>query len=177
MSISLFFVSFLAINELTSIRIDSHVVLLTDDSAKLTTLPLEIREKPANEIIHYVIDHLNAPISLHRTKLMVVGYEKVGKTSLLEHLFPFKTTSPITIMLSGQQQQQVTLEVIGKELRLQVKRTEGEGHIDKKARSTDKFNLSEGKWTIKTDQIINNVELSQEGNQTSHFTFTITDTV
>ena len=56
---------------------------MPEDAAKLTSLPLEIREKPAQEIINYVIDLVkaSAPVSLFRTKLMVVGYEKVGKTS------------------------------------------------------------------------------------------------
>ena len=37
-------------------RIDSHVKLLPHDAATLTTLPLEMREKPAAEIIKYILD-------------------------------------------------------------------------------------------------------------------------
>ena len=46
----------------TKNRIDTHVALLPEDAAKLISLPLEIREKPAQEIIIYVIDLLNAPV-------------------------------------------------------------------------------------------------------------------
>ena len=104
-------------------------MLLPEDAAKLTSLPLEIREKPAQEIINYVIDLVkaSAPVSLFRTKLMVVGYEKVGKTSLLERLFPVTTTSLVTLSILSSSStpaiakevpSYVTLKLVGKELRI-----------------------------------------------------------
>ena len=74
-----------------------------------------MREKPAAEIFQYILDLKNAPVALHRTKLMVVGYEKVGKTSLLECLFPFTTTRPV--IHNGQQ---VRLEIVKKDLIVQL---------------------------------------------------------
>ena len=93
-------------------RIDSHIKLLPEDAATLTTLPLEMREKPAAEIVQYILDlKKNSSVALHRTKLMVVGYEKVGKTSLLECLFPFTISRPV--IRNGQQ---VRLEIFKKDL-------------------------------------------------------------
>jgi len=49
-------------------KIGSTLMLLPEDAAKLISLPLEIREKPAQEIINYVIDLLNAPFLHLRNK-------------------------------------------------------------------------------------------------------------
>ena len=92
-------------------RIDSHIKLLPEDAATLTTLPLEMREKPAAEIIQYILDLKKNSVALYRTKLMVVGSEKVGKTSLLECLFPFTISRPV--IRNGQQ---VRLEIFKKDL-------------------------------------------------------------
>ena len=63
-------------------------MLLPDDAAKLTSLPLKIREKPAQEIINYFIDFVkaSAPVSLFRTKLKFVGDEKFWLQSLKAHV-------------------------------------------------------------------------------------------
>ena len=47
-----------------------------------------MREKPAAEIIQYILDLKKNYVALYRTKLMVVGYEKVGKTSSLSASSP-----------------------------------------------------------------------------------------
>jgi len=54
---------------------------------------------------------MDTAVSLHRTKLMVLGYEKVGKTSLIECLFPFTTCRPV-----HHNGQQVKLEIVKKDL-------------------------------------------------------------
>jgi len=137
-------------------RIDTHVALLAEDAAKLTSLPLEIRETPAHEIINYVIDLLNAPVALFRTKLMVVGYERVGKTSLLECLFPFTTTSYVICNLAStkedaHQPQSVILELVGKELRINPSPTplsRQQPATLPGTTATTVLNLREGKWTV-----------------------------
>ena len=116
------------------IRIDKHVKLLPEDAATLTALPMEVREKSASKIVQYILDlKKSAPVALHRTKLMVVGYEKVGKTSLLENIFPFVTTHPVT-----HDGNEVKLEIKGKDLLIHS--------------STQKeFNLGDGKWSVFTN--------------------------
>jgi len=132
------------------------------DVAKLTSLPLEIREKPAQEIINYAIDQLNGPVSLFRTKLMVVGYEKVGKTSLLEHLFPFATTSPVTFSISSssftpvtkEDPHDVTLKLVGKELRATTEKTKD---LRKKPSPLGFLSAWEEKGKIRGEHTISNL--------------------
>jgi len=59
----------------------------------LEIIPIEIKSKGTQEIAGYIIDLAKSSQSIYRTKLMVVGYENVGKTTLLDCLFPL--TDPI----------------------------------------------------------------------------------
>ena len=100
-----------------------------------------MREKPAAEIIQYILDlKKDSSVALHRTKLMVVGYEKVGKTSLLECLFPFTTTRPV--IYNGQQ---VRLEIVKKDLIVHPTKP-----VTPLALSSQSimFHLREGKWSV-----------------------------
>jgi len=56
----------------------------------LEIIPIEIRNQGTKSIAHYILDLCKSPNSkpLYRTKLMVVGYENVGKTTILDCLFP-----------------------------------------------------------------------------------------
>jgi len=56
----------------------------------LEIIPIEIRNQGTKSIIQYILDLCKSSNSkpLYRTKLMVVGYENVGKTTLLDCLFP-----------------------------------------------------------------------------------------
>jgi len=66
------------------------------DDIKLTStegleiIPIEIRNQGTKSIVQYILDLCKSPNSnpLYRTKLMVVGYENVGKTTVLDCLFP-----------------------------------------------------------------------------------------
>ena len=165
-------------------------MLLPEDAAQLTSLPLEIREKPAQEVINYVFDLVkaSAAVPLFRTKLMVVGYEKVGKTSLLEHLFPSTTTSPVTLSISSSSStpaittevlRHVTLKLVGKELLI------FDSPATTNTTATTKLNLKEGKWTITSSPNTSSsshqltVELcqqQQQGESKNHRTFTFTFT-
>jgi len=53
-------------------------------------IPKEIRESNSETIANYLIDLLQSPSGepLYRSKIMTVGYESVGKTTLLDCLFP-----------------------------------------------------------------------------------------
>jgi len=122
-------------------RINSHIEVLHEDAATLTSLPLEMREKPAAEIVQYILDlKKDSSVALHRTKLMVVGYERVGKTSLLECLFPFTTSLPV--IHSGQE---VRLEIFKKDLI--VHPTKPTTPSVSSSPSTT-FHLGDGKWSV-----------------------------
>jgi len=54
----------------------------------LESIPIEIKSKGTQEIAEYILDLAKSSQSIYRTKLMVVGYENVGKTTLLDCLFP-----------------------------------------------------------------------------------------
>jgi len=54
----------------------------------LETIPIEIKSKGTQEIAKYILDLAKSSQSIYRTKLMVVGFENVGKTTLLDCLFP-----------------------------------------------------------------------------------------
>jgi len=56
----------------------------------LEIIPIEIRNQGTKSIIQYILDLCKSPNSkpLYRTKLMVVGFENVGKTTILDCLFP-----------------------------------------------------------------------------------------
>jgi GTPase SAR1 family protein len=143
-------------------RVDSAIVLEPSDSSMLPNLPLEIRERPAAEIIRYVMDlKKNVAIPLYRSKLMVVGYAEVGKTSLLERLFPFKTNSPIT--LNGKRPQKVKLELVGKDFRFYL------------GPHPNSVNLGDGKWKVEVNDEKQELLLQQEGKAVNQFNFTISD--
>jgi len=56
----------------------------------LEIIPIEIRNQGTKSIVQYILDLCQSPKSkpLYRTKLMVVGFENVGKTTILDCLFP-----------------------------------------------------------------------------------------
>jgi len=56
----------------------------------LEAIPIEIRNQGTKSIVQYILDLCKSPNSkpLYRTKLMVVGFENVGKTTILDCLFP-----------------------------------------------------------------------------------------
>jgi len=56
----------------------------------LEIIPIEIRNQGTKSTVQYILDLCKSPNSnpLYRTKLMVVGYENVGKTTILDCLFP-----------------------------------------------------------------------------------------
>jgi len=68
-------------------RVD-HIKL--DNYEGLEIIPIEIKSKGAQEIAKYILDLglAKSSQSIYRTKLMVVGYENVGKTTILDCLFP-----------------------------------------------------------------------------------------
>jgi len=61
-----------------------------DTHEGLEIIPIEIKSEGAQKIARYILDLAKSPNSdpLYRTKLMVVGYENVGKTTILDCLFP-----------------------------------------------------------------------------------------
>jgi len=65
---------------------DKKIQLLTTKG--LETLPIEIQSKSNQEIIDYILDLLQSGKSIYRSKLMIVGYERIGKTTLLDCLLP-----------------------------------------------------------------------------------------
>jgi len=54
----------------------------------LESLPIEIQSKSSQIIINYLLDLLESSKQVYRSKLMVVGYERIGKTTLLDCLLP-----------------------------------------------------------------------------------------
>jgi len=68
-----------------------------------------VKEKEVKEIIPYILMLNQGSQALYRTKLMVVGYEKVGKTSLIDKMLPIKQPAKI----SGKD---TTVELAGKKL-------------------------------------------------------------
>jgi len=58
----------------------------------LEIIPIEIRNQGTKSIVEYILDLCKSPNSnpLYRTKLMVVGFENVGKTTILDCLFPMQ---------------------------------------------------------------------------------------
>jgi len=63
-----------------------------DNYTGLEIIPIEIKSKGAQEIAKYILDLdlAKSSQSIYRTKLMVVGYENVGKTTILDCLFPIR---------------------------------------------------------------------------------------
>ena len=115
----------------------------------LESLPLELRDKTATEIAQYILDLTASAVSLYRTKLMVVGYEKVGKTSLLECLFPFKIQNVLFNSKSA------SLDVTGKELRI----------YDKNALFLSKaIHLEQGKWKV-IEEKPNKIQIKRDNPQ------------
>jgi len=58
----------------------------------LEIIPIEIKNQGTRSIAQYILDLCKSPNSnpIYRTKLMVVGYENVGKTTILDCLFPIQ---------------------------------------------------------------------------------------
>jgi len=58
----------------------------------LEIIPIEIRNQGTKSIVQYILDLCKSPNSkpLYRTKLIVVGFENVGKTTILDCLFPIR---------------------------------------------------------------------------------------
>jgi len=78
----------------------------------LEIIPIEIRNQGTKSIVQYIIDLCKSPNSnpLYRTKLMVVGYENVGKTTLLDCLFPIMNTIEVPNFLGVNYKYYFTLE-------------------------------------------------------------------
>jgi len=64
--------------------------LKLESTEGLEIIPIEIRNQGTKSIVQYILDLSTSPNSnpLYRTKLMVVGFENVGKTTILDCLFP-----------------------------------------------------------------------------------------
>ena len=90
---------------------------------------------------------------------MVVGYEKVGKTSLLECLFPFK------IQNVSFNSKYVSLEVSGKELRI---------YDQNKTSPSKTIRLDQGKWKV-TEIQPNKIQINQEDGSQERFLFEISN--
>jgi len=58
----------------------------------LGMIPIDILQQGSKKIARYVLDLYRSPegIPLYRSKLMVVGFESVGKTTVLDCLFPLE---------------------------------------------------------------------------------------
>ena len=55
-------------------------------------IPVDILKQGSQKIVQYMLDLFHSPEAdpLFRTKLMVVGFESVGKTTILDFLFPLE---------------------------------------------------------------------------------------
>ena len=55
-------------------------------------IPVDILKQGSQKIVQYMLDLYRSPDAdpLFRTKLMVVGFESVGKTTMLDCLFPLE---------------------------------------------------------------------------------------
>jgi len=58
----------------------------------LGIIPIDILEQGTKKIVRFMLDLFRSPDAdpLYRCKLMVVGYESVGKTTILDCLFPLE---------------------------------------------------------------------------------------
>ena len=58
----------------------------------LGMIPIDILKQGSQKIVEYMLDLFRSPDAdpLFRTKLMVVGFESVGKTTILDCLFPLE---------------------------------------------------------------------------------------
>jgi len=58
----------------------------------LGMIPIDILKQGSQKIVQYMLDLFCSPDAdpLFRTKLMVVGFESVGKTTILDCLFPLE---------------------------------------------------------------------------------------
>ena len=58
----------------------------------LGIIPIDILQRGTKKIVEYLLDLFRSPSGdpLFRSKLMVVGYESVGKTTILDCLFPLE---------------------------------------------------------------------------------------
>jgi len=63
-----------------------------DSFEGLEIIPIEIKSKGTQEIAKYILDLdlTRSSQSIYRTKVMVVGFENVGKTTILDCLFPIR---------------------------------------------------------------------------------------
>ena len=128
-----------------------------------------MREKPAASIIQYILDlKTDFSVGLRRTKLMVVGYEKVGKTSLLECLSPLSTCRPV--IHNGQQ---VRLEIVEKDFIVHPFKP-----VTPSASSSPSITipLGDGKWSVSASPTT--IELtpsSPSAGQSPPLQFTIDD--
>jgi len=58
----------------------------------LEIIPIDILQQGTKKIVEYMLDLFRSPSGdpLFRSKLMVVGYESVGKTTILDCFFPLE---------------------------------------------------------------------------------------
>jgi len=103
----------------------------------LETIPIEIRNQGTKSIIQYILDLCKFQKSnpFYRTKLMVVGYENVGKTTLLDCLFPLVNVVEVPNFLGAISEYYFKLE--GKYLNQYYQRIFYQRH-----------NLENQEWTI-----------------------------
>jgi len=78
----------------------------------LEIIPIEIRNQGTNSIVQYIVDLCKSPNSkpLYRTKLIVVGFENVGKTTILDCLFPLINEAEVPNFLGVNYKYYFTLE-------------------------------------------------------------------
>jgi len=81
----------------------------------LEKIPIEIRSKGTQEIAKYLLDLAKSSQSIYKTKLMVVGFENVGKTTLLDCLFPLTDVMQVPNFFGINSEYYFTLE--GKHLK------------------------------------------------------------
>jgi len=85
-------------NKIINILLNKNKIINRIDDIELQStegleiIPIEIRNQGTKSIVQYILDLCKSPNSnpLYRTKLMVVGYENVGKTTILDCLFPIR---------------------------------------------------------------------------------------
>jgi len=66
----------------------------------LEIIPEDVREEGSKRVVTYMLDLYKSHRidRLYRSKIMVVGYQKVGKTTLLGCLFPMQTHAQLSFL-------------------------------------------------------------------------------
>jgi len=117
-----------------------------DSPKRLESIPRELFDLGVKAIIQYMVDLYQSQDSesLYRTKLMVVGFEKAGKTTILDCLFPLtawiKTKGDVLLTLYW-------FELEGKFLKKYKKETDETPH-KLVTLEPNQWELEEGELTI-----------------------------